>query len=99
MAGKRSKRQIDRIKRVKAARGAKTGRFVVSRPKSGGASAPILVGSRPRLAPTAARRLPRRRRAKYASSPGQRFRCSPAGKTRLSGSASRKNSTALSGWP
>jgi hypothetical protein len=36
MAGKRSKRQIDRIKRVKAARGAKTGRFVVSRPKSGG---------------------------------------------------------------
>lgn len=36
MAGKRSKRQIDRIKRVKAARGAKTGRFVVSRSKSGG---------------------------------------------------------------
>lgn len=35
MAGKRSKRQIDRIKRVKAARGAKTGRFVVSRSKSG----------------------------------------------------------------
>ena len=36
MAGKRSKRQIDRIKRVKAARVANTGRFVVSRSKSGG---------------------------------------------------------------
>ena len=36
MAGKRSKDQIERIKKVKTARSAKTGRFAVSRSKSGG---------------------------------------------------------------